>query len=94
MLSAFWDGGRNRDQFSVTQKHLNTAQRLAYSVEGKDREEQEGPTVKNLLASDSVEKTTQSPWFHSMWAAREKASALSLVGWSMESLMKRIFKCI
>lgn len=49
---------------------------------------------KNLLVSDSMQKTTKSLWFHGMWTARNKVSALSRVGWSTESLMKRIFKRI
>lgn len=52
------------------------------------------PQVQNLLASDSMEKTTESPWFHGMWTAPNKVSALSRISWSMESLIKRIFKHI
>ena len=76
------------DQVSMTQKYLNTAPKLGRSDEGRNRRD---PQVKNALASDSVEKATQS---HGMWTARNKVSALSPTGWSTESLMKRIFKRI
>lgn len=46
------------------------------------------PQVKNL-ASDSIEKTTQNPWFSGMWTARNKVSALSLVGWSASGITNK-----
>lgn len=57
---------------------------------GKGRNRRD-PRLKNALVSDSVEKATQR---HGMWTARNNVSALSLVGWSVGSLMKRIFKRI
>lgn len=87
-----WVSGKNRDQFSMTQKHLKIAGDEAAVRRGGKGGNRRDPTVKRLLAFDSVEKTNQSTWFHGMWTAGKKVSALSLVAWSMESLMKSIFK--
>lgn len=88
--------GRGRDQLSVTQKHLNRTQRPAGREERKGAETQQRPTSQKSPCSDSGEETTERPWFHGMRTARngKKGLALSRVGWSVESLMKRIFKRI
>lgn len=88
--------GRGRDQLSVTQKHLNRTQRPAGREEGKGAETQQRPTSQKSPCSDSGEETTERPWFHGMRTARNGKTglALSRVGWSVESLMKRIFKRI
>lgn len=89
-----WVNVEECDQLSMTQKHLNIAQRTpavqGWGVEGCRRDLQ----VKTLFASDSMEKTTERPWFHGMWTARKKVSALSRAGCSTESLMRRIVKRI
>lgn len=82
---------RRRNRLSMTQKRLNITQRLACSEEGWVERSGRDPQV---LASDSVEKTTARPRFHGTRTAGSKGSALSRVGWSTESLMKRIFKRI
>lgn len=88
--------GRGRDQLSVTQKHLNRTQRPAGSEEGRGAETQQRPTSQKSPCSDSGEETTERPWFHGMRTAGNgnKGLALSRVGWSAESVMKRIFKRI
>lgn len=43
------------------------------------------PPVKNLHASDSIAKTTQSPWFHGMWTARKKSFGF-VTGWSVNGV--------
>ena len=88
--------GRGRDQLSVTQKHLNRTQRPAGSEEGRGAETQQRPTSQKSPCSDSGEETTERPWFHGMRTAGNgnKGLALSRVGWSVESVMKRIFKRI
>lgn len=82
-----WVSGRSGDQFSVTQKHLTIAQRPGCRGKGVGRNGRD-PQVENL-ASDSVEKTTQNPWFYGMWTARNKVSALSLVGRSVNGITNK-----
>lgn len=79
--------GRSGDQFSVTQKHLTIAQRPGCRGKGVGRNGRD-PQVENL-ASDSVEKTTQNPWFYGMCTARNKVSALSLVGRSVNGITNK-----
>lgn len=67
-----WVSGKNRDQFSMTQKHLNMAGDEGAERRGAVGGNRKDPTVRNLLAFDSVEKTNQSTWFHGMWTAGKK----------------------
>ena len=93
-LSAVREG--QGSALSVIQKHLNRSQRPAGSEEGRGAETQLRPTSQKSPCSDSGEETAERPWFHGMRSAGNgnKGWALSRVGWSTESLMKRIFKRI
>lgn len=79
----------------MTQKHLNRTERPAGREEGEGCGDPAETHKSEISCSDLREETTERPWFHGMRTARNgRGLVLPWAGWSVESLMKRIFKRI